>query len=331
MTGLLPAAPPRLFHRTATTLGSAWVLGACIWRGARDAYPAADPIALARRLRFGCQAWWHRHDWRLLREAPASPALIDALQGRRGLFHLVAWPYIHRAWPIGQRVDIAVAHYQFVDMWRWLQVPLRARCVLMTLGDPSCRRTLQIDRPEWLAQEGELVLGLFEGEVRLYSLAFSLGWRNGSPVAYVGAIQGRSDPAIAGLYPGTTKALHGCRPRDLMVLALMFVAEALGMDTIYAVGEQHRRPHTRWWSGRADHGPSTHYDEIWTERGGVPTPDGFYALDTRFTERPAADIAANKRAMYRRRYALLGAMRDSIRRLASDNRVPPVLLYTAAQ
>lgn len=330
ITAEAPARPTDalpLAARCAATLS----LAGALWRGARHAYPGVLPTAWARRLRFAWRAWRSRHEWRALRQPPPSPALACALHERKGLMNLVAWPYIHRGWPVGQRVETAVAHYQCIDLWHWLQVPLHARTVLAALGEPADGLSLQIDRPSWFAQEGELVVALFEGDLRLYSLAFSFGERNGQPVVYVGAIQGRSDPSINGRYVQVTRSLHGCRPRDLLVLALLFVAESIGIEQVYAVGDRHRRPHRQaWWQPGAA-APISRYDEIWAERGGEPTPDGFFVMDTHFIERPLADVAAKKRAMYRRRYQLLGGLRDGIHRLARENQRPDRVLRTPAR
>lgn len=330
VVGLLPALAPSELGELPPMLESALAVWLLIWQGARHAYPRMDPISLLRRLRFGWQAWLQRDDWRALREARPGSQLGRAVEARNGMVHLVAWPYIHRDWTIGQRADTVVEHYHQIEQWRWLQVPLGARHVLARFGPEALDLSLQIDRPRWFSHEGELVLSLFEGEARLYSVAFSFGRRNGLPVVYVGAIQGRSGEGMPKRYSDLTRELHGCRPRDLVVLALMFLAEALQIGKLYAVSDECRRLRAPRLFGRTNSRPSADYDEIWRDRGGVESADGFFVIDTRYQWRSLEEVPAKKRAMYRRRYEMLGALRAQLRRGASTDRAPTELLREPA-
>jgi uncharacterized protein VirK/YbjX len=174
------------------------------------------------------------------------------------------------------------------------------------------------------------VLSLFEGDARLYSVAFSFGRRNGQPVVYVGAIQGRSGEGMSERYAALTRELHGCRPRDLVVWSLLFIAEALQIDKLYAVSDQCRHLRVARLFGRTNSRPSADYDEIWRDRGGVATAEGFFVMDTRYAPRPLEEIPARKRAMYRRRYEMLGQLRASLRRCAAVDRPPVELLREPA-
>ena len=73
-----------------------------------------------------------------------------------------------------------------------------------------------IDQAKWFMREGQLVINLFVGEVRMFSLAFSLGRDGGERTAFVGAVQGRDIEGVADEYRDLTKAAHGMRPRDLL-------------------------------------------------------------------------------------------------------------------
>ena len=330
VVGLLPALAPSELGELPPLLESALAVWVLIWQGARHAYPRMDPLSLLRRLRFGWVAGVRRDEWRALREARAGSQLGRTVQARQGMVHVVAWPYIHRDWTIGQRTDTVVEHYHQIEQWRWLQVPLGARHVLARLEPESSALSLQIDRPDWFSHEGELVLSLFEGDARLYSVAFSFGRRNGEPVAYVGAIQGRSGEGMSERYASLTRELHGCRPRDLVVLALMFVAEAVQIDQLYAVSDDCRHLRAPRLFRRARYSPSADYDEIWRDRGGVASADGFFVIDTRYAPRPLEEVPARKRAMYRRRYDMLGQLRADLRRRASADRPPVDLLREPA-
>ena len=320
LTGLPVAVEPAL------------VIWLVIWQASRQAYPSLNPLSLLRRLRFIGQAWRRRREWRALRNVTPGTQLAAVMAARRGLVHVVAWPYLHRAWSVRQRVDTVVAHYRQIEAARWLQVPLGTRRVLATLGEPEAGLTLQIDQPDWLAQEGELALSLFEGDLRLYSMAFSIGQRKGRPVIYIGAIQGRSVEGAGERYAELTRRFHGCRPRDLLVQALFMVAEELGIERAYGICDYYRHFRQPRLLARLDKNIRTaDYDEIWRDRGGVETVDGFFEMATRFEPRPLEEVAAKKRAMYRRRYEMLGALREDLHNLALANRLPDQLIRSPAR
>lgn len=300
----------------------------CIWRSARHAYPDRGPLSLLRRLRFGWRAWHTREQWRPLREAPADSPLGELVRARAGMVHLVAWPYLYNRWSVGERLATVQSHYHQLEQWPWLKVPLGGRLLLSQLalqdGPPM---TLQVDRPPWFAQEGELALSLFDDDTRVYSVVFSFGMHAGRPAMLVGAIQGRSIPGINERYAELTRRLHGCRPRDLVVLALLAVAESLGFEQVHAV-DNGSRHHQDPSALRRLELPSADYDEVWRDRGGVASGDGFFLLATGVADRPLDSVPSKKRAMYRRRYELLDHMRADIRRLGAANQ-PPAEILTA--
>jgi uncharacterized protein VirK/YbjX len=299
-------------------------LWAMVWQGARQAYPDGKPLDLVRRARYGWRAWRRRQEWKPLREAAPDSPLGQRVQERSGLAHMLAWPYLHCGWTVRERVDTLVWHYRQLEQWPWLQVPADRRLLLARLPVAGEALSIQLERPHWFAQEGELTLSLFDADTRLYSVVFSFGRRQGRTVAYVGAIQGRSLPGINERYAELTRLLEGCRPRDLVLLALQFVAEVLAVDQLLAVSDacRHHRDPARW--RRLDL-PSADYDTIWRDRGGTPTADGFFAIDTGYAPRPLDTVPARKRAMYRRRQDMLGRLRDDIHGLARAE-VPPQAL-----
>jgi uncharacterized protein len=330
--GLVASFAPSELTGLPAALEPALLIWLAIWQGARQVYPAFDPVSLLRRVRFAWNAWRKRREWRALRNVEPGSQLGRVMAARRGMVHILAWPYLHRAWSVRQRVDTVVAHYRQIEINHWLKVPLGARSVLATVGAPDSGLTLQIDQPQWLAQEGELALNLFDGDLRLYSVAFAFGVRKGRPVVYIGAIQGRSVDGASDRYAELTRQLHGCRPRDLAMQALLMLAEAMGIHQVYGICDYYR--HFRQPRLLACHDKTIHsadYDEIWRDRGGVETVDGFFAFDARYSPRPLEDVPSKKRAMYRRRYEMLGELRTRIQDLAHANRLPDELLYTHAR
>lgn len=301
-----------------------------IWQSARLVHPEKGWWSLARRLRYAVIAWWTRPDWRVLREEPAHTLFGQMLKARGGRMHLVAWAYLHRRWAVRQRVEVVRQHYAFVERTPWLQTPLSGRQVVARLDEACPGLSLQFERPEWIENEGELALSLFKGDKRLYTVALAFGPWRGRPAMLIGSIQGVSWEGANTTYAELTKQLHGCRPRDLIVHASLCVAEALSLPRAYGVSDACRHHRAARFS-RTESTPTANYDEVWRDRGGVPGEDGFFELDTAFRPRDLSAVPSKKRAMYRRRYDMLGALRADIQRLAHENRRPADLVTEPAQ
>lgn len=324
--GLMSAFAPSELTGVPSFVEPVLAVWMMIWQNARQAYPSMSPLSLLRRVRFAWQAWTHRREWRALRHVPPQSQLGKVMQARKNMVHILAWPYLHRAWSIRHRVETVVSHYRHIERQPWLQVPIGTRELLATIGAAEEGLSLQLDQPDWMAQEGELTLSLFEGNMRLYSVAFSIGRRKGQPTMYLGAIQGRSTEGISERYAELTKRLHGCRPRDLVLLATLFLAEAMGIERVHAISDFYRHHrHARIFARYDKNIPTADYDEIWRDRGGVETVDGFFAIETAFNPRPLDSIPAKKRAMYRRRYDMLTQLRQRIQAVAAANRPPAQL------
>ncbi|KTT16441.1 DUF535 family protein [Pseudomonas parafulva] len=228
---------------------------------------------------------------------------------------MVQWPYISSGWNVAQRLDAVASHFEVVTAKApvLLVTGRDERRVLCDLGDHSPACSLVLDRPIWFKREGELVLNLFQGELRVASLAFTL-WNDGSRLTlFIGAVQGihkgiDSETSLA-IYRDLTKHFEGLRPRSLVLEALKCLARSLSVDRILAVSDgcrHHRHPYFGADTGRE---LAADYDAIWQDHGGQPAPcNGFFELPLVAAQRAESDIPAKKRAMYRRRQALLDSV-----------------------
>ena len=225
---------------------------------------------------------------------------------------VVQWPYISQCWEAPQRLDVVASHFELVAR-QFPLLLLLGRDEHLTLCDlsshsPGC--SLVLDRPVWFKREGELVLNLFQGDLRVASLAFTLCRSQAGLNLYIGAVQGihkgiDSETSLA-IYRDLTKDFEGLRPRSLLLEALKCLARRLGVTQLYAVSDacrHHRHP----YFGR-DKGQdlAANYDVIWQEHGACASDlADFFSLPLAPAQRAEADIPAKKRAMYRRRQALL--------------------------
>ncbi|AZL73833.1 DUF535 domain-containing protein [Pseudomonas oryziphila] len=247
---------------------------------------------------------------------------MEAALGKQGFDKLgvdcigmVQWPYVSKCWSVRERLDAVASHYQVVTAQfpTLLLLGRDERRTLCDLSGISADCTLVLDRPIWFKREGELVLNLFQGDLRVASLAFTLQRTAAGLCLFIGAVQGihkgiDSERSLA-IYRDLTKDFEGLRPRSLLLEALKCLARAVGADGLYAVGDAYRHHRHPYFGAEKSQDLAANYDAIWLEHGAVPSErEDFFSLPLAAAQRAAEDIAPKKRAMYRRRQALLEAL-----------------------
>jgi len=244
---------------------------------------------------------------------------ITAALGEQGVRRLgvdcigvVQWPYLSKCWEAPQRLAVVASHFE-VLAGDFPALLLLGRDESLTLCDlashsPGCR--LVLDRPIWFKREGELVLNLFQGDLRVASLAFTLCRSQGELCLFIGAVQGihkgiDSETSLA-IYRDLTKDFEGLRPRSLVLEALKCLARALGVTHLYAVSDDCRHHRHAYFGSDKGQDLAANYDVIWQEHGASASNFAdFFSLPLAQAQRAEADIPAKKRAMYRRRQAML--------------------------
>ncbi|BBV96713.1 VirK/YbjX family protein [Pseudomonas sp. FYR_2] len=258
----------------------------------------------------------------IVRQWPELNAFMQrmtAALGQQGLQRLgvdcigvVQWPYLSKCWEAPQRMEVVASHFE-VLAGQFPALLLLGRDESLTLCElasysPGCR--LVLDRPIWFKREGELVLNLFQGDLRVASLAFTLCRDQGVLSMFIGAVQGihkgiDSETSLA-IYRDLTKDFEGLRPRSLLLEALKCLARMLGVAHLYAVSDACRHHRHPYFGSDKAHDLAANYDVIWQENGATASNrDDFFTITLAPAQRAEQDIPAKKRAMYRRRQALL--------------------------
>ncbi|WP_095065068.1 DUF535 family protein [Pseudomonas sp. Irchel s3f19] len=243
-----------------------------------------------------------------------SAALGDDRFARLGVdcIGVVQWPYISKNWQAQERLGVVASHFEEVAR-QFPKLLLLGRDDSLTLCDLSAYSkggALLLDRPIWFKREGELVLNLFQGDLRVASLAFTLCRQHGALCLFIGAVQGihkgiDSETSL-NIYRDLTKDFEGLRPRSFLLEAFKCMARALGVVRIYAVGDAYRHHRHPYFGADKTQDLAAHYDVIWQENGATASErEDFFSLPLAAAKRAADDIAPKKRAMYRRRHALL--------------------------
>ena len=177
--------------------------------------------------------------------------------------------------------------------------------------------------------EGQILLGFDntfrkEGEfavtfavpgqaARICCLSFALEWQDNGLALFAGCVQGIHE-GQAEVMKVLGKAMHGLRPKALVVFATQEVARALGVRELFGAGngiQVHRRKHLIHlaWA----HDLTFDYDAFWRELGGRPAYDGWFYLPRKARPRSRDEIKPNKRSLYAKRYALQDDLAARIR------------------
>jgi uncharacterized protein VirK/YbjX len=144
---------------------------------------------------------------------------------------------------------------------------------------------------------------------RIFHLGFCLSTENGKRVAYIGALQGRVKTNIHSYtvdvhesYRRFTKAAWGMRPRDFLIEAFKMFCKKLDVSEIRALSDINHPQRKLVPDIKLS------YDQVWLERGGNCSGNGFFILPIAAARRIASNIPAKKRAMYAKRYSMLDAI-----------------------
>ncbi|HEY6898684.1 MAG TPA: DUF535 family protein [Rhodocyclaceae bacterium] len=269
-------------------------------------YPEQGFRAWRNRVKLKLRVLRHsRHTlawWRFLDASPLHPLAAD----HTNLFHLIHRPYLNWRWSVAQRHRVIRSHYRWVRRMPWLlRSHFEPRVLVQTALPPGARIVLHKDRI--FMREGELVLSIYSAAERLLSLAFTLHG-GARPRLYIGALQGNRSETARLAIKSLTRALHGLRPRDLLVFALQELAQRLDVKEMLAVADCSHfssSPSYKFGGGKSR---ALSYDDVWREHQGRPARDGFFSLPLSYRRKPAELVPSHKRAQYRRRYAQMDAI-----------------------
>ena len=226
-------------------------------------------------------------------------------------------------WDLAHRINVIQDTYRFIVnhgglLEKAMQCPGGLTLAYLDL-DRGQKARIRIGSDVQFRKEGEISVFLeLEGiDGPVTGLAFSLeqdrGW-----TALIGGFQGRKG-GDEGTIKLATKAMHGLRPKSLMVLLIQELAQSLGICAVSGVGNRVQVYRARLNNPlvlarkiRFD------FDALWTEIGGELHEDGWYGLPLATPRRSPDQIKPNKRSMYAKRYLLLDDLSRQIRERIMD-------------
>ena len=235
-----------------------------------------------------------------------TPGLAALAQVHPSLRYKIYRPYANRQFGCAARVELLCGHYRF--LWQAGARPLveyaarRALVLAAIEGKDGATYRLQLTAIHDSHREGDLCLRLTRDGVSLYLASFLFRPKAGGGTIELGALQGLRSAEGAQAVKDATRALHGCRPKNLMVAALRDLGDFFGCTDLGLVGNANRIA-LNWRRRRRI---ACDYDLAWQELHAQPAGDGNYRLPCIPCRMPELELLpSKKRADARRRGAML--------------------------
>lgn len=143
----------------------------------------------------------------------------------------------------------------------------------------------------------------------LYQMIFWIArGKTGDWSLWIGAMQGPNMENAKEVVKKVTKQCHAYRTKNLILYVTRIFARTLGLKHIYAVSNYgyYANNHVR-----SDRKLKTNFGDFWEESGGHVTEDArFYEIPLHEERKSMDEIPTRKRAVYRKRFALLDEIEE---------------------
>ena len=249
----------------------------------------------------------------------SMPGLHSLAQLHPCLRFKIYRPYASRQLGCADRLALLEGHYRF--LWQagaraLVERAARGPVVLAAFeGKDGAPYRLQLTAIHDSYREGELCLRLTRDGQPLYLASFLFVPRADGVSLQLGALQGLRSEAGKLAVKEATRALHGCRPKNLMVAALRDFGDFFACNNLFLISNDNRIA----LNARRRRHIAADYDLAWQELHALRMRDGNYHLPCAPYRAPdLAGMPSRKRADARRRGELLQDMADGMRAQLAD-------------
>ena len=290
-----------------------------VQRVSRQIFPRPTVKHAGERALFVFRYWKnlpYSGQWLDFLSQDAMAAIADAYPP---LYKKIIRPYGTRSWTAAEKLAALMDNYRF---WMTAVPPqiMRKICsrqgiTLHQFATKNDLLSLQLLYDPKFNKEGETTLQLYSSkyQCRIAALTFHVN-RNlhDEPALLIGCVQGLSAETHKDTIKAVAKEMHGLRPKALLVHVTQELTASLRIGAILGISNrEHISRHFDYTLNRSRR-PLLGYDEFWIEIGGRARPNGLFNLPLRFQPRNREEISSNKRAQYKQRYALLGAIQHAV-------------------
>ena len=275
---------------------------------AHRAYRWENPRERHRALVFMVRGLLHRRQLRELYE------FFHETEARRALYERNPFPleqatraFFYTGSTVRARINLIKAHYDFLEKQLkpsdFVALGLDSLREIWRSSDTDIAWNAYLKFEPGQRKEGLLSVMMDVDNVHLYQIVFWIDRRDGVPTLVIGAMQGPNTEDAQDFVREMTKRAHRFRTKNLILYMVQAVARALGMQRILAVSNAgyYANNHIR-----RDRKLKTDFGAFWEEAGGWETEDKrFYELPLVFPRKSMEEVPTRKRAVYRRRFAML--------------------------
>lgn len=225
--------------------------------------------------------------------------------------------FYHRS-TFDERIKLVEEHFEFMTRTLSREFLLRLygdeKILLWSMPLDETRGELRLSlwMNDGLRKEGlAAVILRLSDDTPVYQIMFWIARDAAGEFAmWIGAMQGPNVDDARELIKILTKKCHAYRTKNLILYAAQAVARSLGLRKIFAVTNAgyYANNHIR-----VDRKLKTSFGDFWLECGGTPTDDErFFSLPVTETRKTVEEIPSHKRAVYRKRFALLDEIDTAI-------------------
>lgn len=276
------------------------------WPHPHDLYPDRNGKSYRmKRLRYRLRSLWNLPSIKRFETfINQSPQLIPLLNQHPSYSYPVAHRFLDKRFSRQQRLAAVCENLTFLpEKLASLGVPPLWEQP-MSFGEVIPDFELFLDINHHQAMEGYWALELRykpTGE-NIYLLTFG----KVQNALLIAVIQGPKSEHSKELVKQLTKKCHGLRPAYLMVEAMKALAKTLGYQRLFGIPQKYQNKSRLIQASRY----VVDYDVIFSESGGEAGE--YWQLPTDFSMKDLESIASNKRSMYRKRYAMLEQLYQSM-------------------
>ncbi len=232
-----------------------------------------------------------------------NESLVDYAKSKKEFPRALLKDYVSKGKSAHLRVRAMMADLNFATQ-HLPDTSDKSELILASIQD---RFTIKLKINHLNCVEGVLQLGIYEGNKRLYIVSFSLGYEN----LLIGSIQGANDEMSKKLIKLATKAMFGLRPQQLMIWLMLELADILQFDKVEAISIDNHPLMKRRYKRKNKQLFIADYQQIWSSYNGKRLPNVNWEIPP-MTLKSLEEVASKKRSMYRKRYAMLDDIRDSM-------------------
>jgi len=251
----------------------------------------------------------YRQEFLALKGVFDSQELTEVLRLSPAILEKPFSPYVRLAWDVTERHELIAEHFLILKNLFGERAADIYKPEGYKLFELICQENKRytVELFPGYQNEGSIGIRLCDNQKReVYALSLQFSGKE-EYSCYIGALQGPNDrvPERQRTIVSLTRAMHGLRPKALMLEALYMVADSIGISNLYGVSNSGHIYNASVYSKKKRDAIHFDRDQMWREYHAEKVSDCLFQFPPSPRRKDIASLKANKRSMYRKRYAWL--------------------------